>query len=197
MAEEVLNSTAAQQLKSIVDRLERIDIERQEATEAFNEVLKEAVGNGFDQKILRKVVRLRKIDRAKRAEEDAITETYLVAIGDGPAFERAEPAQRADTSLGIASITVTAEDGASDTVTPDTLAVGERINRGADVEDALYDQAVVIVRRDGRASTSYIQCRLQLNFNSASAIMGRMEAEDIVGPPNHAGARVILQAEAA
>lgn len=79
---DVLNSTAAGQLKSIVERLERLDIERGEVTEQFNEVLAEAAGNGFDKKILRKVVRLLKKDRAKRAEEDAITDLYLVALGE-------------------------------------------------------------------------------------------------------------------
>jgi S-DNA-T family DNA segregation ATPase FtsK/SpoIIIE len=55
-----------------------------------------------------------------------------------------------------------------------------------------YDQAVAIVLRDKKASTSYIQRRLQIGYNRAASIMERMEKEGIVGPANHAGKREIL-----
>jgi DNA segregation ATPase FtsK/SpoIIIE, S-DNA-T family len=56
----------------------------------------------------------------------------------------------------------------------------------------LYHQAVAIVKRDRKASTSYIQRRLQIGYNRAATIMERMEEEGIVGQPNHAGKREIL-----
>jgi len=56
----------------------------------------------------------------------------------------------------------------------------------------LYQQAVQIVMRDKKASTSYIQRRLQIGYNRAASIMERMEQEGIVGQPNHAGKREIL-----
>ncbi len=56
----------------------------------------------------------------------------------------------------------------------------------------LYDQAIAIVLRDKKASTSYIQRRLQIGYNRAASIMERMEDEGIVGAPNHAGKREIL-----
>src|SRR5205085_12436833 len=56
----------------------------------------------------------------------------------------------------------------------------------------LYQQAVQIVMRDKKASTSYIQRRLQIGYNRAASIMERMETEGIVGQPNHAGKREIL-----
>ncbi len=56
----------------------------------------------------------------------------------------------------------------------------------------LYQQAVQIVQRDQKASTSYIQRRLQIGYNRAASIMERMETEGIVGQPNHAGKREIL-----
>jgi S-DNA-T family DNA segregation ATPase FtsK/SpoIIIE len=56
----------------------------------------------------------------------------------------------------------------------------------------LYDQAIMIVMRDKKASTSYIQRRLQIGYNRAASIMERMENEGIVGPANHAGKREIL-----
>ncbi|MEP9379964.1 DNA translocase FtsK [Aquabacter sp. CN5-332] len=56
----------------------------------------------------------------------------------------------------------------------------------------LYEQAVAIVQRDRKASTSYIQRRLQVGYNKAASLMERMENEGIVGPANHAGKREIL-----
>src|ERR1700756_3014674 len=56
----------------------------------------------------------------------------------------------------------------------------------------LYQQAVAIVTRDRKASTSYIQRRLQIGYNRAASLMERMEEEGIIGQPNHAGKREIL-----
>ena len=55
-----------------------------------------------------------------------------------------------------------------------------------------YDHAVAVVTRDRKASTSYIQRRLQIGYNRAASLMERMEREGIVGPANHAGKREIL-----
>ncbi|MDP4005510.1 DNA translocase FtsK, partial [Methylobacterium sp. NEAU K] len=62
--------------------------------------------------------------------------------------------------------------------------------------DDLYKQAIEVVLRDQKASTSYIQRRLQIGYNRAASIMERMEIEGIVGPANHAGKREILVAGA-
>jgi S-DNA-T family DNA segregation ATPase FtsK/SpoIIIE len=59
----------------------------------------------------------------------------------------------------------------------------------------LYTQAVQIVLRDRKASTSYIQRRLQIGYNRAATLMERMELEGVVGQPNHAGKREILLGE--
>jgi S-DNA-T family DNA segregation ATPase FtsK/SpoIIIE len=58
----------------------------------------------------------------------------------------------------------------------------------------LYDQAVAVVTRDRKASTSYIQRRLQIGYNRAASLMERMEREGVVGVANHAGKREILVA---
>ena len=79
---DILNATAQGQLKSIIERIERLEQEKAEVAEQIKEVFAEAKGNGFDVKILRKVVRIRKQDRAKRLEEDAILDLYLSAIGE-------------------------------------------------------------------------------------------------------------------
>ena len=58
--------------------------------------------------------------------------------------------------------------------------------------DALYDQAVAIVTRDGRASTSYVQRRLQIGYNRAARLIEQMEEEGIISAPNHSGKREVL-----
>jgi uncharacterized protein (UPF0335 family) len=78
----VLNGAAQGQIKSIIDRLERLETEKAEIAEQIREVLSEAKGNGFSTSALRKVLKIRKIDRAKRAEEEAILELYLHAAGE-------------------------------------------------------------------------------------------------------------------
>jgi DNA segregation ATPase FtsK/SpoIIIE, S-DNA-T family len=68
---------------------------------------------------------------------------------------------------------------------------------GAPEGGDLYQQAVQVVTRDRKASTSYIQRRLQIGYNRAASLMERMEQEGIVGQPNHAGKREILVEAAA
>ena len=89
----------------------------------------------------------------------------------------------------------------------EAVTASEELEEGADgaVFDAtgmgqseggdLYSQAVQIVTRDRKASTSYIQRRLQIGYNRAASLMERMETEGIVGQANHAGKREILVAE--
>ena len=79
---DVLNTTAQGQLKSIIERIERLEQEKAEVAEQIKEVFAEAKGNGYDVKTLRKVVRIRKQDRAKRQEEEALLDLYLSAIGE-------------------------------------------------------------------------------------------------------------------
>ncbi len=62
---------------------------------------------------------------------------------------------------------------------------------------ALYDQAVAVVMRDRKCSTSYIQRRLQVGYNKAASLVERMEKEGLVAAPNHAGKREILLPEQA
>jgi S-DNA-T family DNA segregation ATPase FtsK/SpoIIIE len=68
---------------------------------------------------------------------------------------------------------------------------------GMGAEKDLYQQAVEVVVRDRKASTSYIQRRLQIGYNRAASLMERMEQEGVVGQPNHAGKREILIEEGA
>jgi S-DNA-T family DNA segregation ATPase FtsK/SpoIIIE len=65
-------------------------------------------------------------------------------------------------------------------------------DEGGGSGDDLYDRAVAVVTRDRKASTSYIQRRLQIGYNRAASLIERMEQEGVVSPANHAGKRDIL-----
>jgi uncharacterized protein (UPF0335 family) len=79
---DVLTSAAQGRLRSIVERIERLEEDKAAIAGDVKEVFAEAKGEGYDVKILRKIVRLRKMDKAKRQEEDAITDLYLSALGE-------------------------------------------------------------------------------------------------------------------
>lgn len=79
---DVLNSTAQGQIRSVIDRVNRLEIEKEEVSEQIKEVYAEAKSNGLDVKILRKVVRELKKDRAKRQEEAAMVDLYMHAAGE-------------------------------------------------------------------------------------------------------------------
>jgi DNA segregation ATPase FtsK/SpoIIIE, S-DNA-T family len=81
-----------------------------------------------------------------------------------------------------------------DEVTEDEDAplLGDEDGEGAESGDALYDQAVVLVCRERKASTSFVQRHLQIGYNRAARIIERMEAEGVVSPANHVGKREVL-----
>lgn len=73
---------AADQLKSFVERIERLEEEKQTIADDIKDVYAEAKGFGYDVKILREVIRIRKQDKAEREEMEAILELYLLALGE-------------------------------------------------------------------------------------------------------------------
>lgn len=72
---------ARDQLRAFVERIERLDEERQTIADDIKEVYAEAKANGFDTKTIRQVVRLRKQDSAERQEAEALLDLYLNALG--------------------------------------------------------------------------------------------------------------------
>jgi uncharacterized protein (UPF0335 family) len=78
---DVLNGAAQTRLRSIVERIERLEEDKAAVLCDIKEVFAEAKGDGYDVKTLRKVVRLRKQDKAKRLEEEALLDLYLSALG--------------------------------------------------------------------------------------------------------------------
>jgi uncharacterized protein (UPF0335 family) len=92
-------SIAGDQLRSLIERIERLEEEKAERAADIREVYAEAKGNGFDTKAMRKVVALRRLDAAERREQEAVLATYMQALG-----------MLADTPLGRAAMPKRARD---------------------------------------------------------------------------------------
>jgi uncharacterized protein (UPF0335 family) len=102
---------ARDQLRSVIERIENLEKEKAELASDIKEVFAEARGNGFDVKIIRKVLRIRKQDAAERSTEEEMIDLYLSAVG----FEKTPLGQASGLSL------------------PETV---ERLERAAALEDA-------------------------------------------------------------
>lgn len=87
------SGVAHDQLQSVIDRIERLEEEKAATAADIKEVYAEAKSNGFDTKTIRKIVRIRKQDKAEMQEQEALLELYMGALG-----------MLADTPLGQAAI---------------------------------------------------------------------------------------------
>jgi uncharacterized protein (UPF0335 family) len=78
---------ARDQLRAFIERIERLEEEKKAIADDVKEVFAEAKGSGFDTKVMRQVIRIRKQDRNERAEQEAILDLYMHALGmvDAPA----------------------------------------------------------------------------------------------------------------
>jgi uncharacterized protein (UPF0335 family) len=90
VAEPTKTNFAQGQLRSLVERIERLEEEKKTIAGDIKEVYAEAKANGFDTKVLRKVISLRKKEPAELQEEEAMIDIYLAALGMAPAREAAE-----------------------------------------------------------------------------------------------------------
>jgi len=85
MAEDITaasaQTVAAGQLRSFIERIERLEEEKKTIADDIKEVFAEAKGTGFDTKAIRVLIRLRKKDQAERQEEEAILDLYKAALG--------------------------------------------------------------------------------------------------------------------
>lgn len=77
-----IDETTREKLRQTVAKIERLEEEKKEVAEQIKDVYAEAKALGFDTKALRQVIRLRKIERAEREEQEMILETYLIALGE-------------------------------------------------------------------------------------------------------------------
>ena len=75
---------AGERLKSFIERIERLEEEKRALAEDIKEIYSEAKGVGFDVKIIRQIVRIRKMDEDDRDEQEALLDTYMRALGMKP-----------------------------------------------------------------------------------------------------------------
>jgi len=87
------DSVAQDQIKAFIERIERLEEEKAATAGDIKEVYAEAKGNGFDTKVLRKIISIRKQDHAERMEQEALLELYLTALGmsNGPESDDETP----------------------------------------------------------------------------------------------------------
>lgn len=78
------HGVAGDQLRAFVERIERLEDEKRTISDDIKEVYAEAKGTGFDVKVLRQIVRIRKQDAAERQEQEAILDLYMHALGMAP-----------------------------------------------------------------------------------------------------------------
>lgn len=79
---ENLTEASREKLRQTISKIERLEEEKKEVSEQIKEIYAEAKAFGFDTKALRKVIQLRKIDKADRDEQEMMLETYLIALGE-------------------------------------------------------------------------------------------------------------------
>lgn len=78
---------AADQLRSIVERVEKLEEEKAGLAADIRDVFSEAKGNGFDGKAIRQIIKLRKMDAGERDEQETVLDTYLRALGMAPELD--------------------------------------------------------------------------------------------------------------
>ena len=87
-ADAATSDSSAARLKSFIERIERLEEEKRALAEDIKEVYAEAKGTGFDTKIIRKLIAIRKRDKEEVDEEATLLDLYMQALGMIPAFER-------------------------------------------------------------------------------------------------------------
>lgn len=125
MADKATNygGVAGKQLKAFIERVERLEEEKQAITDDIKEVYGEAKGNGFDTKVMRQVVKLRKMDRADRQEFEAILDLYMHALGMVPIDEAADGAHSSKAKAERAKMSTSV----SATISGVTVGAGEDV----------------------------------------------------------------------
>ena len=85
----IVGGIAADQLRSIIERIERLEEEKAALAADVREVFAEAKGNGYDVKALRQIIKIRKMDASERQEQEAMLDVYMHALGMAPELDEA------------------------------------------------------------------------------------------------------------
>lgn len=164
-------NVAADQLRLLIERIERLEEEKKGISDDIKDIYLEAKATGYDAKIIRQIIRLRKMEPHHRQEMQAVLETYLSALGmdDGPGRQQ-------DMYAG--------HDGRPDPATPAPAPTA------TDAE--MFETALSLVIEHQNASTSWLQRQMRLGYNQAARLVEDLEKRGVVGPPNNVGKREIL-----
>ncbi len=158
-------SVAADQLRLLIERIERLEEEKKGISDDIKDVYLEGKATGYDPKIMREIVRLRKMDPNDRREMQAILQTYMAALG-----------MTRDMFAG--------HDGRPDPGRPAPAPSASESER--------FMEALHLVVDHQNASTSWLQRQMRIGYNAASRLIDELEKRDVVGPPNHVGRRDVL-----
>lgn len=164
-------SIAADQLRLLIERVERLEEEKKGINDDIKDVYLEAKATGFDAKMMRQIVRLRKMDPNDRREMQAILETYMAALG-----MEVGPVRQPDMYQG--------HDGRPDPATPPPPPTADDSER--------FMAALNLVVDHQNASTSWLQRQMRIGYNAAARLVEQLEKHGVVGPPNHIGKRDVL-----
>lgn len=159
--------TASEELRTLIERWERLQEEKEGIAADQKDVMNEAKSRGYDPKTIREIIKLRKLRPEERREREAILDTYKAALGmlDG-------------TPLGHWAL--------------ERLSKNDQPEETAEVDDGKYQTAVDLVKKTGNAAVSHVQRKLKIGYNAAAALIERMEREGVVTPPNHVGKRDVV-----
>jgi len=164
-------TVAGDQLRLLIERIERLEEEKKGINDDIKDVYLEAKATGYDAKMMRHIVRLRKMKPDDRRQMEAILHTYLVALGMDR--ERSDAPKMFDGHDGRPE--------PSRPAPPPNASDAER-----------FTEAMNLVIDHQNASTSWLQRQMRIGYNAASRLVEDLEKRGVVGPPNHVGRRDVL-----
>ena len=165
---------AADQLRLLIERIERLEEEKKGIGDDIKDVYLEAKATGYDPKMMRQIIRLRKMEPHDRREMEAVLQTYMAALGMDSFRDESAPTM------------FDGHDGRPDPSTPAP-------SPGASA-DEIFMTALNLVVDHQNASASWLQRQMRIGYNRASKLIEDLEKRGVVGPPNHVGKRDVLVA---
>ncbi|MDB5358890.1 MAG: hypothetical protein JWO51_187 [Rhodospirillales bacterium] len=189
-----VDGIAGAQLRAIIDRIERLEEEKKALAEDIKDVFAEAKGNGFDTKIIRKIISIRKRDRNELDEEETMLEVYMRALGMLPDVDGDEaapslttPASKRREAAPLSSGTVMLR--ATDAETAVAAAQRQDVS-----EEDLLAAARALVLATGKVAPSQIEKRLKVDRKKATALIEQLCADGVVSEADNLGHRHVRAA---
>lgn len=194
---------AHEALKSFIERIERLAVEKKAISDDIKDIYSEAKSTGFDPKIMKQVVKLRKMDEHKRNEEEALLDIYKSAVGMTPLEEYVrksldaeyKPKEAADKVVKktIKPLVDAVKDLKKDYhISTSETGDGTPVITLTTKED-LFDQAVEIIFKDNKCSTSYLQRQLKIGYNRAANICDMLQDKKYIKTADKVGKRTVNQ----